>query len=127
MRRATRDINEAHLRERFEQGSISAQMRRETVEAADSRINEGESNHRGRGGSRRKKHRELVYEIALGLLVANGSGVAFRGEKLIGDAELLAEVVQFVGFGFKVCVLQMRQDEVQSRSEEHTSELQSPY
>ncbi len=43
----------------------------------------------------------------------NGSGVALHGQEFFRDVQLLAEVVQFVVLGFKVFVLQMRQDEVQ--------------
>ncbi len=43
----------------------------------------------------------------------NGSGVTLPGQEFFRDVQLLAEVVQFVVLGFKVFVLQMRQDEVQ--------------
>ena len=67
----------------------------------------------GREGAGTEEHGELVHEIALGRSVVNGSGVTLPGQEFSRDVQLLAEVVQFVVLGFKVFVLQMRQDEVQ--------------
>src|SRR6267143_939897 len=110
---ARRNIDEPHLGKRFEQTSISQQMGLETVQDAKSGIYEREGSHREREGAREEEHRELVHEIALGRSVVDGSGVALLGQECFRDVQLLAEVVQFVVLGFKVFVLQMRQNEVQ--------------
>src|SRR6266481_1389882 len=110
---ARRNIDEPHLGKRFEQTSISQQMGLETVQDAKSGIDEREGDHRGREGAGTEEHGELVHEIALGRSVVNGSGVTLPGQEFFRDVQLLAEVVQLVVLGFKVFVLQMRQDEVQ--------------
>src|SRR5260221_22492 len=113
LRRTRRNIDEPYLGKRFEQTSISQQMGLETVQDAKSGIDEGEGNHRGREGAGTEEHGELVHKIALGRSVVNGSGIPLPGQEFFRDVQLLAEVVQFVVLGFKVFVLQMRQDEVQ--------------
>src|SRR6266480_5078945 len=113
LRWTRRNIDEPYLGKRFEQTSISQQMGLETVQDAKSGIYEREGNHRGREGTGTEEHGELVHEIALGRSVVNGSGVTLPGQEFFRDVQLFAEVVQFVVFGFKVFVLQMRQDEVQ--------------
>src|SRR5437016_1076148 len=113
LRWTRRNVDEPYLGKRFEKTSISQQMGLETVQDAKSGIDEREGSHRGREGAREKEHRELVHEIALGRSVVNGSGVTLLGQEFFRDVQLLAEVVQFVVLGFKVFVLQMRQDEVQ--------------
>src|SRR5437762_4796655 len=113
LRWTRRNIDEPYLGKRFEQTSIRQQMGLETVQNAKSGIDEREGNHRGREGAGREEHGELVHEIALGRSVGNGSGVPLPGQEFFRDVQLLAEVVQFVVLGFKVFVLQMRQDEVQ--------------
>jgi hypothetical protein len=85
----------------------------ETVQDAKSGIDEREGNHRGREGAGTEEHGELVHEITQCRSVVDGSGVAFHGQEFFRDVQLLAEVVQFVVLGFKIFVLQMRQDEVQ--------------
>src|SRR6267378_1507840 len=113
LRWTRRNINEPYLGKRFEKTFISQQMGLETVQNAKSGIDEGEGNHRGREGAGRKEHGELVDEIALGRSVVDGSGVTFHGQEFFRNVQLLAEVVQFVVLGFKIFVLQMRQNEVQ--------------
>src|SRR5437667_453090 len=113
LRRTRRNIDEPYLGKRFEKTSISQQMGLETVQDAESRIDEREGNHRGREGAGREEHGELVHEIALGRSVVNGSGVTLPGQEFFRDVQLLAEVIQFVVLGFEIFVLQMRQDEVQ--------------
>src|SRR5437660_357157 len=113
LRWTRRNIDEPHLGKRFEKTSISQQMGLETVQDAKSGIDEREGNHRGREGTGTEEHGELVHKIALGRSVVDGSGEAFHGQELFREVQLLAEVVQFVVLGFKVFVLQMRQDEVQ--------------
>src|SRR5437870_1160249 len=88
-------------------------MSLETVQDAKSGIDEGEGNHRGREGAGTEEHGELVHKIALVRSVLNGSGEPLPGQECFREVPLLAEVVQFVVLGFKVFVLQMRQDEVQ--------------
>src|SRR6266481_5849850 len=114
LRWTRRNIDEPYLGKRFEQTSISQQMGLETVQDAKSGIDEGEGNHRGREGAGKEEHGELVHKIALGRPVVNGSGVTLPGQEFFREVQLLAEVVQFVDLGFKVFVMRMRQDEVQS-------------
>jgi len=113
LRWARRNIDEPYLGKRFEQTSISQQMGLETVQDAESGIDEGEGNHRGREGAGAEEHGELVHKIALSRSMGNGSGVTLPGQKFFRDVQSLAEVVQFVVLGFEIFVLQMRQDEVQ--------------
>src|ERR1700687_2799201 len=113
LRSTRRNIDEPYLGKRFEQTSISQQMGLETVQDAKSGIDEGEGNHRGRERAGTEEHGELVHEIAQCRSVGDGSGIALLGQELFRNVQLLAEVVQFVVLGFKVFVLQMRQDEVQ--------------
>src|SRR5207302_4292897 len=113
LRRTRRNIDEPHLGKRFKQTSISQQMGLETVQNAKSGIDEREGNHRESEGTGTEEHGELVHEVALGRCVVNGSGVTLPGQEFFREVQLLAEAVQFVVLGFKVFVLQMRQDEVQ--------------
>src|SRR5207247_6945805 len=112
LRWTRRNIDEPYLGKRFEQTSISQQMGLETVQDAKSGIDEREGNHRGREGAGTEEHRELVHKIALGRSVVNGSGVPLPGQEFFRDVQLFAEVVQFVGLGFEIFVLQRRKYEV---------------
>src|SRR5207249_4911203 len=113
LRWTRRNIDEPYLGKRFEKISINQQMGLETVQNAKSGIDEREGNHRGREGTGREEHGELVHEIAQCRSVVNGSGVTLPGQEFFRDVQLLAEAAQFVVLGFKVFVLQMRQDKIQ--------------
>src|SRR5258708_3311140 len=113
LRWTRRNIDKPHLGKRFEETRISQQVGLETVQNAKSGIYEREGDHRGREGAGTEEHGKLVHKIALGRSVVNGSGVPLPGQEFFRDVQLLAEAVQFVVLGFKVFVLQMRQNEVQ--------------
>src|SRR6266700_6562538 len=72
-----RDVVKSQIRKLTEEREIGLEMRVETVETPQARIDEREGDHRGRRAWD-NEHRELVDEIAVGKLLPDGSGVALR-------------------------------------------------
>ncbi len=106
------NVMESQIRELGEEREISLEMRVETVETPQARIDEREGDHRGRRAWD-NEHRKLVDEIAVGELVPDGSGVALRREILLVDSKLLGEVANLVLFGFKELVIEFSENEIE--------------
>src|SRR5258708_32178626 len=83
-----RDVVESQIRELGEEREISLEMRVETVETPQARIDEREGDNRGRRAWD-NEHRELVDEIAVGKLLPDGSGVALRRSLFLLDFKLV--------------------------------------
>ena len=86
-----RDVVKPHALELEEQRQVGLKMGLGTVEAFKARINEREGHHRGRRGVRQQIHWELVDEIAIGMPLADGTGVTLCRQIFLVDAELLGE------------------------------------
>src|SRR6266581_9397284 len=98
------NVMESQIRELGEERKIGLEMRVETVETPQARIDEREGDHRGRRAWD-KKHRELIDEIAVSELLPDGSGVALSREIFLVDCKLLGEVPNLLLFGFEELVV----------------------
>src|SRR6266581_4891327 len=99
-----RDVVKSQIRKLAEEREIGLEVRVETVETPQARIDEREGDHRGRRAWD-KKHRELIDEIAVSELLPDGSGVALSREIFLVDCKLLGEVPNLLLFGFEELVV----------------------
>src|SRR4029077_8145981 len=90
-------------------------MRLETGKTEKPRINETEGNHRGRRGRfSSEEQREFVHEISVCGLFPDRSLVSLSGKHRSRDGEFPAEIVDLLGLGFEIAVIEVRQDEIKN-------------
>jgi len=85
-----------------------------TAQAQQAGIDKTEGDN-GRGkGFGDEEQRKLAYEIAVTGL-ADRSRVALGRQKCPADDQLVAEIIEFLGFGFEMAIVQVRQNKIQNR------------
>src|ERR1700730_16607032 len=91
-------------------------MRLESDETEEPRIYKTEGNHRGRRGRFRSEEQgEFVNEITVRGLFPDRSLIALSRKQISTDGEFPAEIVDLLGLGFEIAVLEVRQDEIKNR------------
>ena len=108
-----RDVVESQAGKLAEEGEIGTEVGLKTVETPKARIDKREGDHRGRGLGN-KKHRKFIDKISVGEPLSDGSRIALGREVFLVDSELLSEIANLLLFGFKECVIEPCQDEIES-------------
>ena len=87
-------------------------MSLETIHAIKSRIDENEGHSRGKRDGRVVEHGEFVDEVAVREVALDGPRVAFVGQDLLVDSQLVAEERELLLLGFEISETLISENEV---------------